>query len=85
MFLLWSLLIGGSIGWFAGIIVGRDIPGGVIGNVAAGFVGAWIGNLFLGSWGPVLGTLYIFPTLLGAIILVLIVSLIMSSLLRSRS
>lgn len=85
MVMLWSLLIGGIIGWIAGIIVGRDIPGGVIGNVLAGFVGAWIGNLFLGSWGPVLGTFYILPTLLGAIILVLIVSLFLSSMLRSRS
>lgn len=85
MVMLWSLLIGGIIGWIAGIIVGRDIPGGVIGNVLAGFVGAWIGNLFLGSWGPVLGTFYIFPTLLGAIIIVLIVSLFLSSMLRSRS
>ena len=38
--------------WFAGAIPGRDVPGGIIGNIIAGFVGAWLGKLKLGSWGP---------------------------------
>lgn len=82
---LWSLIIGGIIGWIAGLIMGRDIPGGVIGNIVAGFVGAWLGGLLLGSWGPEIGDFYIFPALIGAVVLVFIVSLIMGSMRKGRS
>ncbi|MFM9282035.1 GlsB/YeaQ/YmgE family stress response membrane protein [Paenibacillus jiagnxiensis] len=82
---LWALIVGGIIGWLAGMIVGRDIPGGVIGNIIAGFIGGWLGSLILGHWGPVIGSFYIIPALIGAIVLVAIVSLIFRSMGRSRS
>ena len=82
---LWSLIIGGIIGWLAGLIMGRDIPGGVIGNIIAGFIGAWLGSLILGKWGPVIGDFYFIPALIGAVVLVFIVSLIMGSMRRGRS
>ncbi|MGM1050656.1 Uncharacterized membrane protein YeaQ/YmgE, transglycosylase-associated protein family [Paenibacillus uliginis N3/975] len=82
---LWSLIVGGIIGWIAGLIMGRDIPGGVIGNIIAGFVGAWLGRLLLGAWGPVIGNFYILPALIGAVVLVFIVSLIMGSMNKGRS
>ncbi|GIO36663.1 membrane protein [Paenibacillus antibioticophila] len=82
---LWSLIIGGIIGWLAGLIMGRDIPGGVIGNIIAGFIGAWLGSLILGNWGPVIGDFYFIPALIGAVVLVFIVSLIMGSMRRGRS
>jgi uncharacterized membrane protein YeaQ/YmgE (transglycosylase-associated protein family) len=74
---IWSLIIGGVIGWLAGLILGRDVPGGIIGNIIAGFVGAWLGSLLLGGWGPVIGGFYFIPALIGAIALVFIVSLIL--------
>ena len=80
---IWSLIIGGIIGWLAGLILGRDIPGGVIGNIIAGFIGAWLGSLLLGGWGPVVGGFYIIPALLGAIALVFIVSLIFRNVKRT--
>ncbi|MNJ77413.1 Transglycosylase associated protein [compost metagenome] len=64
--------------------MGRDIPGGVIGNIIAGFIGAWLGSLIMGNWGPVIGNFYFVPALIGAIILVFIVSLIMGSMQRNR-
>ena len=73
---LWSLIIGGIIGWLAGLIVGRDIPGGIIGNIVAGVI--------LGDMGPEMGGFYIVPALIGAIVLVAIVSLIFRSMGRSR-
>lgn len=82
---LWSLIIGGIIGWLAGLIMGRDIPGGVIGNIIAGFIGAWLGSLIMGNWGPVIGDFYFIPALIGAVVLVFIVSLIMGSMRRGRS
>lgn len=85
MSFLWSLIVGGIIGWIAGLIMGRDIPGGIIGNIIAGFVGAWLGGLLLGEWGPEMGGFYIVPALIGAVVLVFIVSLIMGSMRRNRS
>ncbi|KOO52029.1 GlsB/YeaQ/YmgE family stress response membrane protein [Viridibacillus sp. FSL E2-0187] len=75
---IWFLIIGGILGWLASLIIGRDIPGGIIGNIIAGIIGAWIGGSLFGQWGPALSDFYIFPALLGSIILILIVSFIMS-------
>ncbi|MBT2618532.1 GlsB/YeaQ/YmgE family stress response membrane protein [Peribacillus sp. YIM B13472] len=77
---IWALIIGGIIGWIASLIAGRDIPGGIIGNIIAGFIGAWLGSLILGSWGPEVGGFFIIPAIIGAIILVFIISLILRSL-----
>ena len=49
---LWSLIVGGVIGALAGAITSRDVPMGIIGNIIAGLVGAWIGQALLGTWGP---------------------------------
>jgi uncharacterized membrane protein YeaQ/YmgE (transglycosylase-associated protein family) len=85
MSFLWSLIIGGIIGWLAGLIMGKDIPGGVIGNIIAGFVGAWLGGLLLGRWGPEVGGFFLIPAIIGAVVLVFIVSLIMRSMGRNRT
>lgn len=76
--MIWSLIVGGVLGWLAGLIMGKDIPGGIIGNIIAGFLGSWIGNsFFTGIGGPEYGGFYVIPTLLGTIILIAIVSFIM--------
>ncbi|WP_313799114.1 GlsB/YeaQ/YmgE family stress response membrane protein [Cytobacillus sp.] len=80
---LWSLIIGGIIGWIAGMVVGRDIPGGVFGNIIAGFVGAWLGSLILGNWGPVVAEFAIIPALIGAVVLVFLLSLVMRAFRKS--
>ena len=76
---IWFIIIGGILGWLAGLILGKDIPGGVIGNIIAGIIGAWLGSLILGDWGPKVSDFYILPTLLGTIVLILIVSFIFKS------
>lgn len=83
MSLLWSLLIGGIIGWLGGLIVKRDVPGGIIGNIVAGFVGAWLGGLILGDIGPEIAGFSLIPSVLGAIAVVLILSAIMRGNRRS--
>jgi len=74
---LWALIVGGIIGWLASLILGKDVPGGIIGNIIAGFVGALIGQSLFGNWGPMVAGFAIVPALLGAIILILIVSFIL--------
>lgn len=75
--MIWSLIVGGVIGWLAGLILGKDVPGGIIGNIIAGFIGSWIGNQFFAGFGPETGGFFIIPSLIGAIVLILIVSFIM--------
>ncbi|MGO4937563.1 GlsB/YeaQ/YmgE family stress response membrane protein [Fundicoccus sp. Sow4_H7] len=78
---LWSLIVGGVIGWLAGVVMGRDIPGGVIGNIVAGLIGSWVGGLLFPDFGPIVGGFAIVPALIGAIILIAVVSFILR---RSR-
>ena len=82
MGLLLYLIIGGIIGWFAGLVVEKDLPGGVVGNVIAGIVGAWIGGRLLGNWGPKLADFYIVPAIIGALIFVIIIGFVMKSMRR---
>ena len=77
---IWSLIIGGIIGWLGGLIIGRDLPGGVIGNIIAGFIGAFLGSFLLGDWGPEVGGFHLIPAIIGAIILTLIVGFILKSM-----
>lgn len=78
--MIWSLIVGGLLGWFASLITGRDVPGGVIGNIIAGIIGSWIGTKLLGSFGPVIGGFAIIPALIGAIILIFIVSFLLRAM-----
>lgn len=74
---LWSLIVGGIIGWIAGLILGKDVPGGVVGNIIAGFLGSWLGGVFFSDFGPMVADFAIIPSIIGAILLILIVSFIM--------
>jgi uncharacterized membrane protein YeaQ/YmgE (transglycosylase-associated protein family) len=77
MSIIWMLIVGGVIGWLGGVIVGRDVPGGIIGNIVAGIVGSWLGGMLLGDMGPEVGGFSIIPAILGAIVVVLILSAIL--------
>ncbi|WP_125705094.1 GlsB/YeaQ/YmgE family stress response membrane protein [Lacticaseibacillus daqingensis] len=81
---IWVLIVGAVVGVIGQMIVGRDMPGGWIGNIVAGLVGAWIGGSLFGSWGPVVGGMAIFPAIIGAVILVFIVSLVIGTMGRNR-
>lgn len=76
MGLIWSLIVGAIIGAIAGAITNRGAAMGWIANIAAGLIGAWIGQGLLGNWGPSLAGMALIPSIIGAIILVLIVSLV---------
>lgn len=72
--LIWVLIIGAVIGIIAGALTSRDMPMGWIGNIIAGLLGSWLGEMILGTWGPTVAGMAIFPSIIGAVILVLIVS-----------
>ncbi|WP_427814583.1 GlsB/YeaQ/YmgE family stress response membrane protein (plasmid) [Enterococcus sp. 22-H-5-01] len=82
MGLIWSLIVGAIIGVIAGAITGRGNSMGWIANIIAGLVGSALGQALLGTWGPSLAGMALVPSIIGAVILVLIVSLILG---RSKS
>ena len=48
----------------------------MFGNIIAGLLGAWLGSRLFGSFGPSFGGIHVVPALLGAIVLILIVSFV---------
>ncbi|APU71698.1 membrane protein [Companilactobacillus crustorum] len=73
---LWVLIVGAIIGAIAGAITNNGKSMGWISNIIAGIIGSSIGEGILGSWGPQLAGMAIFPSLIGAVILVAIVSFV---------
>lgn len=74
---IWALIVGGVIGAIAGAITKKGSSMCIIANIIAGLVGSTIGQAILGTWGPSLAGMAIVPSIIGAVILVAIVSWIL--------
>ena len=72
--MLWSIIVGGLIGLIAGAITKKGGSMGLIANIIAGLVGSSVGQALLGSWGPSLAGMAIIPSIVGAVIVVAVVS-----------
>ena len=72
--MIWSIIVGGFIGVVAGGITKKGGAMGIIANVIAGLVGSSVGQSLFGTWGPSLGGMALIPSILGAVIVVTIVS-----------
>ncbi|GAB6482091.1 GlsB/YeaQ/YmgE family stress response membrane protein [Bacillus cereus] len=77
MFFIWSLIVGGILGWLASLIPEKNIPDRVVSNAIAGIIGSWIGSSLFNKWGPVIGGFAIIPALIGSIVFIVIISLIL--------
>lgn len=77
---LWVIIVGAIIGALAGAITNNGKSMGWISNILAGIVGSALGEGILGAWGPQLAGMAIIPSLIGAIILVLVVSFIIKKM-----
>ena len=73
--MIWSIIVGGFIGFVAGGITKKGGAMGTISNVIAGLVGSSVGQSLFGTWGPSLGGMALIPSILGAAIVVTIVSI----------
>lgn len=71
---LWTLIVGTIFGLIAGAITGHGKAMNWIANILAGLIGSFIGEALLGNWGPRVADMAIFPSIIGAIILVILVS-----------
>ena len=80
MSLLWTLIIGGLIGLIAGALTKKGGSMGWIANIVAGLVGAWLGQALLGTWGPSLAGMALIPSIIGAIIVVLVTFFVLAKI-----
>lgn len=75
--LLIALLIAGVIGFAAEALVPGDrMPGGWLAAIGAGLVGSWAGPSLFGVFGPIIAGFAILPAILGAAIVVVVVTLL---------
>lgn len=72
--MIWSLIVGAIIGVIAGAITNKGKSMGWIANILAGLVGSAVGQALLGSWGPSLAGMALIPSIVGAVIVVAVVS-----------
>ncbi|WP_159564017.1 GlsB/YeaQ/YmgE family stress response membrane protein [Streptococcus halichoeri] len=75
---IWSLIVGGLIGLVAGAITKKGGSMGWIANIVGGLVGAYVGQALLGTWGPSLAGMALIPSIIGAVIVVIVTSLILN-------
>jgi Transglycosylase associated protein. len=72
--MIWSLIVGGFIGFIAGVITKKGGAMGIIANIIAGLVGSSVGQALFGAWGPSLAGMALVPSILGAVIVVAVIS-----------
>ena len=70
--MLLTLIVGAVIGAIAGAITGEKR--GCLFNIIAGLAGASVGQALFGNMGPDIAGMAIIPSILGAVIVVAVVS-----------
>jgi uncharacterized membrane protein YeaQ/YmgE (transglycosylase-associated protein family) len=70
------LVVAAIAGACGEMIAGGKVPGGWIGSILAGLVGAWIGSQLL-SFGPAIEGIQIIPAIIGAALFVFVLRLLM--------
>ena len=69
---LLTVIIAMIIGIVADKLSPVKMPGSWAGAIVAGFIGAWVGELLFGAWGPILVGFSLIPALIGAFIVVIV-------------
>lgn len=70
--MLGSMFIGFIVGLIATALANRGERMGCIGKMLLGMCGAWLGQLLFGKWGPLLDETALFPSIFGAIVLLVL-------------
>ena len=60
------------------------LPYGWLGNIVVGFIGGVIGQYLLGQFGPFIFGVYLIPTFVGSLVLILVAKWIMGQLAKKR-
>jgi uncharacterized membrane protein YeaQ/YmgE (transglycosylase-associated protein family) len=76
------LIVAAIVGALGEMIAGVKVPGGWLGSIVAGLVGAWLGGMLL-HFGPIIEGIQIIPAILGAVVFVFLLRLLMSGTRRT--
>ncbi len=76
--LLVLLIVAAIAGACGEMIAGGKVPGGWIGSILAGLVGAWLGGMLI-HFGPVIGGIQVIPAIIGAALFVAVLRLLMNT------
>lgn len=68
-------VIAAACGFIAERLTPGVVPGGVVTCTLAGIIGAWVGSILFGDFGPDLSGVFLAPCVFGAAVLVFFVSL----------
>jgi uncharacterized membrane protein YeaQ/YmgE (transglycosylase-associated protein family) len=74
MFILY-LIVAAACAWIADMVVPGRLPGGFLTSAIVGIIGAWLGSMLFGSFGPSLAGVPLLPAILGSALLVFIFGL----------
>lgn len=74
--MIWSIIVGGFIGFIAGALTKKGGVMGIIANIIAGLLGSSVGQSLFGYWGPTMAGMALIPSILGAVIVIAVVSLL---------
>ena len=69
------LIVAAVVGAIGEMIAGGSVPGGWLGAILVGLVGAWLGGLLI-HVGPVIGGIQIIPAIIGAALFVFVIRLV---------
>ncbi|GAA0054453.1 UNVERIFIED_CONTAM: GlsB/YeaQ/YmgE family stress response membrane protein [Streptococcus canis] len=72
--MIWSLIVGAIIGMIAGKITEKGQSMGCFTNSVAGLIGSAVGQRLFGDWGIQLAGMAIFPSIMGAAIVIVLAS-----------
>ncbi|WP_108669094.1 GlsB/YeaQ/YmgE family stress response membrane protein [Peribacillus acanthi] len=71
-----SVIVVLVIGAVANKVSHLHMPGSWVGILVAGYTGTWVGPYLFGTWGPILVGYALVPSLIGAILVVVVVGLL---------
>ncbi|HEY3447766.1 MAG TPA: GlsB/YeaQ/YmgE family stress response membrane protein [Myxococcales bacterium] len=77
------LIVAFVVGALGELIGGAKVPGGFLGSIVVGFIGAWLGGALF-HFGPVLGGIQVVPAIIGGAIFAFLLRLIFSATRRHR-
>jgi uncharacterized membrane protein YeaQ/YmgE (transglycosylase-associated protein family) len=60
------------------------LPYGCLGNIVVGFIGGVLGQLLLGQFGPFIFGVYLIPTFIGSLALIIVSKLILDQIAKRR-